>query len=397
MPEAGEAEALTWIEGFDEVREVFTHPAMLQASYDAAKETVFADVLVTLDGPEHLRRRRAELALVRPAMLSLFERRLLPETARRLLAAYAKAGEADLVEMLRIVTTSMAAELIGLDGCAEIEALDRLDRLTRRMHAAATIDWALGDRERIQTEAVEAREQYRREFFEPSLARHRATPADPAGVAGRIDLLAILLGHRELEGMDEDRMMRETIHYILATAHTSANSVVRAMHDLWTWLAAHPEDASRTGDGAFLQRCVHETLRLNPPTGFQKRVAAEDCVLKSGRAIRKGERIGLNLVTAGRDPKAYGPAAERYDPHRPAPDDAPAYGLAFGHGNHVCLGRRLATGAPDPAEGEGVLVALLRELLRLDCRPDPARPPEEYAATMRRAFSRYPVRFGKAA
>lgn len=385
------AETLTWIESYDEVREAFTHPAMLQASYDAAKETVFADALVTLDGPRHVQRRRAELALVRPAMLALFERQLLPATARRLLAGYAADGRADLVEILRIVTTSMAAELIGLADCDSVSQLDRLDQLTRKMHAAATIEWSLGDRARIQEEAAAARDQYRAAFFLPSLARRRQAGAAPA--QGRTDLLAILLAHRAVEALDEDQMMRETIHYVLATAHTSANSVVWAMHDLWHWLAAHPDDAARRDDGAFLQRCAHETLRLRPPTGFQKRVAAEDCVLSTGRRIRQGERLGLNLITAGRDPKAYGEGADRYDPHRPAPEGAPPYGLAFGHGNHVCLGRRLATGAPDPVEGEGVLVALMKELLRLDCRPDAAHPPEAYTATMRSGFSRYPVQF----
>lgn len=391
------AENLTWVESYDEVREVFTHPAMLQASYDGAKETVFADVLVTLDGPEHVRRRRAELSLVRPAMLALFERQVLPAAARRLLAEYAMIGEADLVEILRIVTTSMAAELIGLDGCSTIPDLDRLDRLTRKMHAAATIEWSLGDRDRIQAEATEARDQYRAAFFEPSLARRKASGADIESSAERIDLLTILLKHRDLEGMDEGKMLRETIHYILATAHTSANSVVYAFHDLWEWLADHPADAQRLQDAAFLQHCVHETLRLRPPTGFQKRVAAEDCTLKTGRVIRRGERIGLNLITAGRDPKVYGSMAEQYDPDRKVPDQAPPYGLAFGFGNHVCLGRRLSVGAPDPEEGEGVLVALLRELMRLDCRPDSARPHEEYTATLRRGFSRYPVRLGRRA
>jgi len=390
------AEQLTWIESYDEVREVFTHPVMLQASYDAAKETVFADVLVTLDGPEHVRRRRAELELVRPAMVALFERRLLPEAARRLLGGYASTGSADLVEILRIVTTSMAAELIGLDGCEDIDALDLLDRLTRKMHAAATIEWSLGDRATIHAEATRAREQYRTAIFLPSLARRQASLAGSRAQPERIDLLTILLRHREPGDLDEGKMLRESIHYILATAHTSANSVVYAFDDLWTWLSAHPEDAKRAGGGAFLQRCVHETLRLRPPTGFQKRVATEDCVLKSGRLIRKGERLALNLMTAGRDPIAYGPEASRYDPHRPEAGPAPPYGLAFGHGNHVCLGRRLSTGAPDPADGEGVLVALMRELLRLDCRPDPARPPEENAGTLRRGFSGYPVRFGKA-
>ncbi len=395
----------TWLESYDEVCDAFAHPGLLQASYDSAKRTIFADVLVTLDGPEHVQRRRAELALVRPSMVALFEVKLVPDAARRLLTDFARPGEADLVEILRIVTTEMAADLIGLDDCKTVERLDRLERLTRKLHEEATMDWSLRDRDEIMRGAEAAREQYRNEFLQPSIDRRKAalaasaaSTASATGDADKdkpLDLLSLLIRHRDLGDMNEAKMLRESIHFLLATGGTSANAVVHAFDDYWTWLADHPEDAARMRDPAFLQRCVHETLRLRPPTGFQRRTAGADCTLKSGRVLRAGERIGLNLITSSRDPKVYGPDADQYLPDRVVPRHVPRFGLAFGLGPHICLGKRMSTGAVDPADGAGVLVALFEVLLDLHCCPHPTRCPVEQPGTMRHQFRTYMVKFDK--
>ena len=60
---------ITWITAYAEVREVFKHPDMLQTSYDGAKDTIFADVLVTLDGERHDLRRKTETVLFRPQIV----------------------------------------------------------------------------------------------------------------------------------------------------------------------------------------------------------------------------------------------------------------------------------------------------------------------------------------
>jgi len=391
---SSENDATTWLETYDEVCDAFSHPALLQASYESAKKTIFADVLVTLDGPEHLQRRRAELALVRPPMVSLFEQQLVPDTARRLLSEFAKTGEVDLVEVLRIVTTAMAAEIIGLDHCDTVEQLDRLERLTRTLHAGATVDWSLMDPAEIVAEANVAREQYRIEFLQPSLDRRRDVLAHGNTVPEkRIDLITVLLQNQELPDMNEAKILRESIHFLLATAHTSSSAVIHALDDFWKWLADHPDDVSRLKDAGFIQRCIHETLRLQPPTGFQKRIAAENCTLKSGRTLRAGELIGLNLVSASRDPKAYGSDSTRYDPDRKVSSPIPRFGLAFGFGPHICLGKRLSTGATDPANGAGVLVALFEALLNMKCRPHPITTPVEQLGTLRHQFRTYMVTF----
>jgi cytochrome P450 len=390
---------VTWIESYAEAKEAFSHPALLQASYDRAKQTVFADVLVTLDGQEHLRRRRAEMALVRPDLVTRLETTLVPQAATRLIAEFAAVGEADLVDVLRVVTTEMAARVVGLDGTDSIAQLEELAGLVRRMHEGATVDWSSRTVAEIEEGVVTAREQYRERFFGPSCRRRKTlvadmTQGDGAKAERPTDLLTLLLVHAAMADMDEDTMLRESIHYLLATAQTAATVLVHAFNDIWIWLAAHPEDLERCGDPAFLQRCIHETLRRSPPTGWQLRVAAEDCTFATtGRAVQKGEVLALHLTSAGCDTAVYGEDADRFDPYRTLPPNAPSDGLAFSSGPHVCLGKRLATGGRDAAQAPGVLVAILDVLLALGARPHPTRGPGEHAGTHRHQYSGYPVIF----
>jgi len=389
-----EQEKITWLESYEEVRDAFSHPTLVQASYESAKKTVFANVLVTLDGPAHLQRRRTEMALVKPHMLSLLEQTTVPTAAKRILTQFAQQQEMDLVDALRIVTTAMACDIVGLDGCDSVEQINQLDRLTRKLHEGATIDWSVSSTADLASELKLAMEQYRNEFLLPSLNRRRSLISEtPAPTAQHIDLLTILLSHTELLDMNDTKIMHESIHFLLATAHTSANAVVHAFDDYWTWLADHPEDQSRMSDPAFIQRCIHETLRLRPPTGFQKRIAPTDCALKSGRQFQAGEMIGLNLITASRDPKYYGATAAEYNPDRVTPEQVPRYGFAFGLGAHNCLGKRLSTGAQNPDNGAGVLVVLFTELLALHCCPHRSKPPLELPTTLRHQFSSYPTSF----
>ncbi|MEZ5268431.1 MAG: hypothetical protein R2789_07670 [Microthrixaceae bacterium] len=57
------------------------------------------------------------------------------------------------------------------------------------------------------------------------------------------------------------------------------------------WEAAHPEEAGvlRT-DPLSVQRCMHETIRLEPSSPVAMRWALDDMELRSGRQIARGRR-----------------------------------------------------------------------------------------------------------
>jgi cytochrome P450 len=390
-PEAGSNRNLTWITGYDEVRDAFKRDELLQTSYDGAKDTIFADVLITLDGAPHTHRRRAEVALFRPDLVAAMENALVPEMAERLVRAASGAREADLVIVARLVSTGMAARIVGLDDSETTERLEELAGLMAKLHEGVVIEWSTRPRDEVLREVAVARDFYRDRFVSPSLRRREAMVRD--GDRSPVDLLHLLLAHRAEHDMDANKILRESVHYLAATAHTSATVVVHACHEIWAWIARHPEDAARLKEPEFVQTCVHEAMRLWPPSGWQYRVAAADLTLESGRKLRKGERLGLNLIQANRDPTVFGVDAERFDPRRKAPKHVTGYGLAFGDGAHVCIGKRLAAGTRGVSSAGGVLSAICSTLFAAGAQPHPSQSPVEQTGTARHQYLSYPIVF----
>ena len=80
---------------------------------------------------------------------------------------------------------------------------------------------------------------------------------------------------------------------------------------------------------------VEELLRYDPPLHLFTRYALEESEYEGAR-LRKGERIGLLLGAANRDPERF-PDPDRIDWAR-----APNPHVAFGGGIHFCVGAPLA-------------------------------------------------------
>lgn len=85
-------------------------------------------------------------------------------------------------------------------------------------------------------------------------------------------------------------------------------------------------------DRDLLPAAVEEGLRLEGPTQWLPRTAAEDIEL-SGTRIPKGATVAVTYQAANRDPEAF-PCPEAYDPKRPGL----ARHVAFGRGAHYCVG-----------------------------------------------------------
>lgn len=79
---------------------------------------------------------------------------------------------------------------------------------------------------------------------------------------------------------------------------------------------------------------VQEGLRWEPPTALLPRMCSEDTEL-GGRQIRRGDWILFGITAANNDPTVF-PDPRRFDPDRDNKN------LAFGHGEHFCLGSHLA-------------------------------------------------------
>ncbi len=149
------------------------------------------------------------------------------------------------------------------------------------------------------------------------------------------DLVSLLVGS-EIGGCP---LTREDLFMFLLTLLVAGNETTRtllsgsaiALHD-------HPDQrAALAADAALVPGGVEECLRWVTPVHAFCRTATEDTMV-AGTRVSRGDYVCMLYASANRDEKIFGPDAGRFDVRRPI---NPVH-LAFGFGEHVCLGASLA-------------------------------------------------------
>jgi cytochrome P450 len=214
------------------------------------------------------------------------------------------------------------------------------------------------------------------------------------------DVLTVLLRNEDKVDLPPDVLLREMAFYLQAGSHSTANSMVHALHEIFGWCDAHPEDKMRARDDLmFLQRCVHESLRLHPASPVAWRRPTCPVKLSSGDVAGDTDRIVIDLAAANRDRSIFGADADQFNPGRVLPPGVFPYGMTFGTGIHACLGRDLDGGVipregADPAAHQyGLVTLLVSALIRSGARLIPTDPPTADPGTVRQNWGRYPVEF----
>lgn len=364
------------------------------------------DVLVNLHADEHRARRRVENRLYRRETFFHYERDLFPDIIAETVDPYVAQGKAELVSLGHQLMMNLAALTAGVDrskGTPE-ESFQLYDYLTTFIEGA-TLAHYTGDKEAKTAEVSAALEEFGDAFVKPGIERRKGLLAQLD--AGEItddelpkDVLISLLRSEDDLGISYESIRREVAFYLLAGAHTSATAFTRVIHNIFGWLADHPEDTELiTSDRLFVQRAVHETVRLQPSSPTGMRWAVDDIDLASGTSIAKGDRVIIDLINVNRDTSIFGPDAEDFNPRRTTPAGIPPYGLSFGLGMHACIGQDMAAGLV-LHEGDdesdhlfGLVPVAVQYLFDRGCRLDPNDPPEMDASTSRPYFGRYPVLF----
>jgi cytochrome P450 len=387
-----------------EVTEAFRPKQLRQALYDEGG-VVMAGTLLDLHGDAHRARRRLENRLFRRETFSWFEHEMIAPIIDAVLAGPVRAGGADLVEVGYRAVMHLTAQIAGVDRPEGTD--EESDALLGHVVAfgrGATLVHAEGDRDALRGEVAVHLAAFDRRFFAPSVARRRAlADAVATGSLERRDLprdvLMLLVDHATDLGLDLDTMRREVAFYLQAGGHSTANALTHALDEIFRWAAVDADRLALLRDDPIrLQRAVHESLRLHPASPQAWRRALADCRLASGRDIRAGEVVVLDLTAANCDPDVWGPDADTFDPGRTVPAGVAPWGLSFGAGMHACIGAELDGGTqPDPTRtGDhllGTVTLLVRAFLHRGARPDPQRPPVRSTSTQRPHFERYPVVF----
>ena len=374
-----------------------------QALYDEGA-ILMEKVLVNLHGDEHRTRRGIETKVFRRDFFEWYEKQVFPNTLRETLTPYLAAGKTDLVDFGFRVMMNLTADFSGVDRPARTpEETGNLLRILRTFGKAATLGQALGDKEAIRAEIRAAMAEFDRDFFQPSMARRRALlerlkRGEIAEDALPRDVLVDLLRSEDQTPIAPDVLMKEIGFFLLAGAFTTVHSLIHAAHELFSWSATHPADARRYAeDTLFLQKAIHESMRLHPSSPTAGRRPTCPVHLPTGQDATPEDSISVDLMAANRDTSIFGDDAADYNPHRPAPRGAGPYGLSFGIGMHSCIGLNLAAGMLPRADTQahshqlGTVTLIMRVLLAHGARPDPEHAGVVDRSTIRNNWSSYPI------
>jgi cytochrome P450 len=149
------------------------------------------------------------------------------------------------------------------------------------------------------------------------------------------DLVSLLVGS-EVNGQP---LSKEELFMFLLTLLVAGNETTRTLlSGSALVLAEHPHQrAALAADGTMVPGAVEECLRWVTPVHAFCRTATEATVL-SGVSVDEGDYVCMLYASANRDERVFGNDADRFDVRRTT---VPMH-LAFGFGEHVCLGASLA-------------------------------------------------------
>lgn len=370
-----------------------------------------ANVVSILHAGAHRDRRRVENTIFRRERLVEYEHVLFPKAIDVLLPQLIVGGRADLLQIGEILAAVLAARRAGVDcDTSDLEVLKELVHLVFEFSQGSAILDATGDPDEVRARVRKALDLFDRKYFTPSLERRMSegmvdSEATNEVSDSELDVLTLLLKARQDSSLKLDRgvILRETATYLQAGAHTSGQTLVNTFSLLFPWTEGRPDRWQRVvEDEVFAQRCVHEALRLRPTTPKAKRFAERDTEV-AGVHVPAGSLVLLDLYAANVDPAVWGPDAESFDPEREVPEDEQPWGLSFGAGAHICIGRSVAAGLPVRSGSRsehltGLVSKMVQAVAARGVQPDPEREPERDLRTVRwTRWSSYPVRFPEAA
>ena len=400
----GGADAIV-LTGWQQAREAYRSKYLRQAMYDEGA-VIMEDCLLVLHDDDHRRRRRVENRLFRREVFAHWERRVLGATLEAVLAPFVAGGRADLRALGYRAAISLTATIAGVDhDPANVGHTSRLEGFVRTFSADATLAHSTRDPDEVRREVRAQLEAFRTEMLTASLDRRRHLLARLA--AGELDeedlprdVATLLLRHQDSLDMTTELIEREICFYLQAGAHSTADAFTHALDELFTRGVDYPADLRRAAtDVGFAQRCVHESLRLNPASPVAWREPLQTVTLRDGTVLEQGARVVIDLAEVNRDPTVWGADAGVFDPHREVPEGCNAWGLSFGASAHACIGAELDGGmeligvTPGSDHLYGTVAVMVAATLAAGGRPDPDNPPVADPHTQRPHFSSYPIVF----
>ena len=181
------------------------------------------------------------------------------------------------------------------------------------------------------------------EFFRGAVAERRQKKGS--------DLISLLLDiEEEGEVLTEEALYSQCVLLLGAGHETTRNLIGNGMYTL----LRHPQEmAELRANPELIRTTVEELLRYESPIQFVTRVVKEDMEV-DGVRVREGELIVFMLGAANRDARQF------KDPDRLDVKRLNNPHLAFGAGEHFCIGNQLAR-----LEGQIAILKMVQQFPRM--------------------------------
>ncbi len=261
--------------------------------------------------------RRAHAQPLRPKAVAELETRIRTLASERLDLLLPR-GSFDLTQDYGgIVVASIVCELLGIP-------TDLAPQVLAAVNAGSLAEPGVG------VDTAEARPNYL-EYLVPAVQRRRA---DPSAV-GDLPVVDGLLGYRLPDGsaLNDVEVATQMLCIFIGGTETVPKIVA---HGLWE-LSRRPDQlaAVRADPASNVPTAREEMIRFCAPAQWFARTARKPFTIH-GETIEPGQRVITLLASANRDEREY-PEPDEFIWNRPI-----RRSLAFGRGQHFCVGYHLA-------------------------------------------------------
>ena len=275
--------------------------------------------MVFSDPPRHTRLRRLVMGAVNQRAIARMEPNVV-SLVDGLLEDMGAKGEVDLIDDF--------AGLIPVEVIGNLLAVPHADRGPLRAWSLAV----LAALEPVPTAEMLDRGNRSlvdfKAYLEGLVAERRAHPLDP-----EVDVLTRLIqGESDGERLSEDELVQNCIFLLNAGHETTTNLIGNGLELLMRF----PDEQRRLReDPALLASAVEEMLRFESPIQLNNRRLLQASEI-GGRTFPEGTLVNISIGAANRDP------AQFPDPHRFDVGRKPNRHIAFGQGDHACVGMNVA-------------------------------------------------------
>ena len=301
---------------YADVKEISKDPDTFSNAGGIRPEFPALPMMIDMDAPEHVRRRRLVSEGFTPKRIRESEERVRA-VCDRIIDNVCEQGTADFV---RDIAAPLPLIVIGdMLGVAPDDRDDLLRWSDDMLKALGSPDD--GAMERATIAALE-------------YTTYITAVIEDRKAAGNAEDLIGTLANADIDGdqLDDASLIYETLLILIGGDETTRHVLTGGMEQL----LAHPDQSALLRrDPALLPVAVEEMLRWVTPIKNMARTVTADTEF-AGKHLEEGQQLLLLYPSANRDEAVFA-EPERFDTAR-QPNDH----LAFGFGAHFCLGNQLA-------------------------------------------------------